>query len=118
MLNGILTSLSGLTNALRRTNIAANNVANVQTPEFRASQAVNVEQPQGGVRIGEVRPDETPGPPLLDDLGVRNPPREGSNVDIATEQVNLLLNQRQFEANAAALRAQNETLADFLDLKG
>jgi len=117
MLNGIVTSLSGVANALRRTNITANNIANAQTPEFQAARAANVEQPQGGVRIGAVRQDDSPGPPLPEDLNAAAP-RRGANVDLATEQVNLLINQRQFEANLNALRTQDETLEDFLDING
>lgn len=41
---------------------------------------------------------------------------QGSNVDFTTEQVNLLLNQRAFEANVNAFRAQSEVLGDLLDL--
>lgn len=116
MLNGILASLSGMLNATRRMNITANNIANSQTPGFKALRADNVETPGGGVRIGSITQDDSQGPlqlPGAPDVD----PIEGSNVDIATEQVNLLLNRRAFEANVNALRAQDEALGDLLDLE-
>ena len=113
MINGIVTSLSGMLNALRRTNITANNIANVSTPGFKAARPDNVEVEGGGVRIGAITHDDSPGPPLLDPAP--DGPIEGSNVDLATETVNLLLNKRQFEANVNALRAQDQALGDLLD---
>ncbi len=114
MINGIVTSLSGMLNAIRRTNITANNIANLATPGFKAARADNVELEGGGVRIGAIIQDDSPGAPLLD--AAPGGPTEGSNVDLTTESVNLLLNKRQFEANINALRAQNETLGDLLDI--
>ena len=113
MINGIVTSLSGMLNAIRRTNITANNIANLATPGFKAARADNVELEGGGVRIGTLTHDDSPGPPLLDPAP--GGPTEGSNVDLTTETVNLLLNKRQFEANLNALRAQDEALGHLLD---
>lgn len=113
MINGIFASMSGMLNAIRRTNITANNIANTATPGFKAARAGNVEVEGGGVRIGSITHDESPGPPLLDPAP--GGPTEGSNVDPTTESVNLLLNRRQFEANVNALRAQDEMLGDLLD---
>lgn len=42
---------------------------------------------------------------------------EGSNVDLAREMVELLLTTRTFQFNAAALRAQDETLGTILDIR-
>lgn len=42
---------------------------------------------------------------------------EGSNVDIATEMVNLIRDERATQVNAAAFRTQDETLGTILDLK-
>ena len=113
MINGIFTSLSGMLNAIRRTNITANNIANVATPGFKASRADNAELEGGGVRIGSITRDDSPGPPLLDPAP--GGPVEGSNVDFTTESINLILNKRQFEANLNALRAQDQALGELLD---
>jgi len=113
MLSGISASLSGIRNALDRLGLTANNVADQQTPDYQASRATNVESPGGGVRLGAIVRNETPGVPLPKFAG--GPALSSSNVDPATEQVNLLINKRQFEANLNALRAQDETLGDLLD---
>ncbi len=113
MIQGILASLSGLVNATQRLGLTASNIANQDTPGYRALRATNVESADGGVRIGTITRDTTPGPPLPDFAG--GPELIGSNVDPAVEQVNLLINRRQFEANINALRAQNDTLGELLD---
>ena len=42
---------------------------------------------------------------------------EGSNVDLATEQINLLLNRHAFQANLNAFRAQAEVLGELWSLE-
>ena len=79
-IHGILTSMSGMLNAIRRTNITANNIANIATPGFKAARADNVELEGGGVRIGAITHDGSPGPPLLDPAP--DGPTEGSNVGV------------------------------------
>lgn len=113
MFNGISASLSGLLNATRRLDITAGNIANQQTPGYQAVRATNVEAPGGGVTLGDIVRDTTPGPPLPDFAG--GPELVGSNVDPTVEQVNLLLSKRQFEANISALRVQNDLLGELLD---
>jgi flagellar basal body rod protein FlgG len=113
MIQGILASLSGMLNATQRLGLTANNIANHATPGYQALRATNVEAAGGGVRLGEVTRDQTPGPPLPDFAG--GPDLVGSNVDPAVEQVNLLINRLQFEANINALRAQDDTLGDLFD---
>ncbi len=114
MIDGISASLSGMATALRRLGLTANNIANQQTPGYQALRAENVALAPGGVTVGPITRDTRPGVPVLDAAGA--PTIEGSNVDPATEQVNLLLNRRQFEANVSALKAQNDTLGEVLDL--
>lgn len=114
MIDGISASISGMANALRRLGLTAQNIANQQTPGYQALRAENVELPFGGVRIGAITRDPRPGVPLLDANGSST--IAGSNVDPSAEQVNLLLNRRQFEANISALKAQNDTTGELLDL--
>lgn len=114
MIDGISASLSGMANALQRLGLTAQNIANQQTPGYQALRAENAEVASGGVAISAITRDPRPGVPQLDASGA--PTIEGSNVDPVTEQVNLLLNRRQFEANLSSLRAQNDTLGELLDL--
>jgi len=108
------TAISGLRNALFRQNVNANNVANLNTNNYEARQVINAESEGGGVRVGEVRKDPTPGAPT-DILELSDAAR--SNVDLATEQTSSILNRAQFQANAASLRAQDELLQSVLDLE-
>jgi len=112
VINGISASLSGLANAQRRLELAASNIANQNTPGYQALRAANVDRPEGGVAIGSITRDPTPGPPRFDAVGA--PAINGSNVDPAAEQVNLLLNRRHFEANLKALQVQDELLNSLL----
>ncbi|MBI4180128.1 flagellar hook-basal body complex protein [bacterium] len=59
-----------------------------------------------------------PGAPGQGGLGTLIPATvEGSNVDIATEMVDQIVNQRSFEANTKTIRTADEMLGTLLDLK-
>jgi len=100
--------------AQRRLGLTANNIANQQTPGYQALRANNTTLESGGVALGPVTRDTRPGVPMPDAGGLSTV--EGSNVDPTMEQVNLVLNRHQFEANAAALKAQVDLLGEVLDL--
>lgn len=69
-MGGLFISASGVLNALRRSEITANNVANLRTTGFRAARAESVESAGGGVELGAVSrgggsgPVEVTGRPL------------------------------------------------------
>lgn len=98
--------LSGLNTASRRLDLRANNVANVNTPGYRALEATPIEQAGGGAVLGAVQRSEAPVPP------------EGSNVDLAAEQVGTLLDLRTAQSNINVLRAEDALLRESLDLLG
>lgn len=110
------TSISGLQSAQRVQEITAHNVANMQTPGFRALRADIVENANGGSRVASVRPTTTPGSPLLDPIP--GSPTVGSNVDLTSELTQQLLSLRAFQANAALVRSQDELLLELLDIRG
>lgn len=96
MSNGLSISLSGIQSALRRLDIAANNIANLNTPGYRAQRA----EFEAAVTEANARQDaaETP-----------------SNVNLAEEQVNLLTSEVSVRANINAIRAQDEIFRQLLD---
>lgn len=51
---GLYISASGILNALQRNDIRANNVANLQTPGYRAQQPTSSESPAGGAYVSSV----------------------------------------------------------------
>ena len=231
-MGGLFISASGILNAVRRNDIAANNIANLNTPGFRAARGNSVDRISGGVDLGSITHDNSAGPfqvtgrpldvasdagffqvqladgstaftrdghfglnadgevvtsngarlqpPITAPLnatsvtvtvdgavfasvppnlapqqigriavvgftnpdgleGIGNnlyrqtpasgapvpPPQtatllpgalQGSNVDLATEQVNMILNRHAFQANINAFRAQSDLLGELLDL--
>ncbi len=118
-------SLSALDAYALSQQVTANNLANMNTEEFRASR-VTLEDVanQGGVAVQEVRetsdaPPLVPSQRLLEVQGQVVQEQacvEGSNTDVAREMVNLMVNQRAFEANAAAVRVQDEMVGTVLDI--
>ncbi len=91
----INTSLSGLQANQTRIDVAANNIANVSTPGFRASRVVENEAMGGGVTASVNTPLDPTASPAI------------SNVDVATELVGTIVAQRGFEANVKALRVSD-----------
>ncbi len=107
--------------------VGANNVANMNTPEFKASRLTLETGPDGrGVRPQGIDLDTSPGPlePALE--GVRGEHgrletawgmREASNTDLVVEMVASILDERSFQANAAMVRAWDEMTGHLLDLR-
>ena len=60
-MSGLFISASGIANAIRRTEVTANNIANMTTTGFRASRTQSVESLGGGVRVGSISPNTRPG---------------------------------------------------------
>ncbi len=117
-MGGLSISASGINNALRRNELTAHNIANSQTPEFRAARAVSVDIAGGGVGIGEITRDTTSTPETSPTGTLEFPPSpaQRSNVNLATELTNTLVNKNAFQANVAAFKAQADLLGELLDL--
>ncbi|MBI4913470.1 MAG: hypothetical protein HY823_12080 [Acidobacteria bacterium] len=98
-------SLSGLSAAALQVAAAAGNVANLNSKDYRARRVDFSSSPDGGVHLGQVSESQ------------ETPVEGSSNVDLATEMVQLLSGSFYFRANAAAFRAQDKLLGATLDLK-
>lgn len=107
--------LSGLQNAALRQNVAANNIANLNTPGYRARSVINAETEGGGVRAAEMHPDDAPGRP--DVLSLSEEALASSNVDLATEAVATIVNGASYQANAAVVRVEDDLLGSLLDIR-
>ncbi len=126
MIRGIGASVRGMAVEQRRSEVIANNVANVNTDGFKRSVAVSGEFEQmllhrlgdgagsgdsggavgllgHGAEVVEIVEDPTPGAPL-EGGGAR------SNVDLAQELTDLIITLRSFQANQRALTMQDRTL--------
>lgn len=96
---------SGMTTATSRLAVAANNVANAQTPDYQAKRVDLEERAEGGVRISQIRAEEGGAVPGQ------------SNVDLATEMTGMVSTAAQMKANAQMLRTEEEMLGLFFDRK-
>jgi flagellar hook protein FlgE len=92
--------------------VAANNVANMNTNGFHSSRVEFETGPDGrGVQVQDVYENTSAGPLVPGgeyvetDEGLRYEEMlvEGSNTDLATEVVQMIENEHAFAANAAAL---------------
>ncbi len=117
MLTGIYASLSGLHGFGKKLEVTANNVANVNTDEFKKSRVDLIESSPAGLGVqATVQQINTPGVQILEDTPQGPQLVEQSNVDIGEEMVSLLIAQRGFELNVAALRAQDEALGTLVNV--
>lgn len=133
--NGILSALSGVHAGERRFTNSASNVANLRSvaapsvdgptrdadgnPLFQPGRTVDRTTSTGGVQSTRLLVDPSavqeydPSAQDADADGLVNRP----NVDLATEQVDQISAQRQFEANLATIRAADELLRATIDIK-
>ena len=112
-MTGLNISATGFLTAARRLEVNANNIANLATPGFQASRADSVELKGGGTAIGSITTDPTP--PLPGVQGEFGFPG-GSNVNLAVEITNTIVNRNAFQANINAFRAQADLIGELLDL--
>ncbi len=105
--------------------VAANNIANMNTDGFRASSVRLEDGPEGvGVRVSSIGENSDHGPMIpstrleMNDSGqveALSQFVEGSNTDVGREMVNMLVNQNAYAANAAVVRAWDQTTGVLLD---
>ena len=104
-MDSMATALSGVNVSAASLAYTANNVANVNTNGYRAKALQQQEQPQGGVRASGVETSQAAQAP------------GGSNVDLATEAVNLLTQGGGYQANLKVAESQQKMLGSTLDIK-
>jgi flagellar basal-body rod protein FlgC len=98
-------AISGLQAASTGVSVTANNVANINSKDYKAKRLDLEEQKEGGVQesqLVESQEATVPG---------------GSNVDLATEITNLMTQSHAYQANLKVMKAQNELLGQALDVK-
>ena len=115
MIPAVNAGLTGVKAFERKVDVAARNVANAGTREFKKARATMEEGPGGGVSARVERSD-TPGP-LAADPDPAGRAVELSNVDLAEELTGMIEGQRGFEANLKAIQTGDEMLGTLLDLK-
>lgn len=110
-------TLSAVNAFRKKMNVTANNVANVQTDEFKKSRVTFSESKSGGVSANVEKVD-TPGitkESIRDDKIVET---ESSNVDLAEELPEMISTKAGYNANLKTLKIQDDLLGSLLDTIG
>ena len=107
-------SLSALRASLRKQDVTANNIANVNTHDFKKDKTIFEETPPAGVKVTLSRV-ETPAPPLPADE-ILGEGHQMSNVTLEEEFVDLITTQHGFAANVKAIQAEDEMQGALLDI--
>jgi flagellar basal-body rod protein FlgC len=114
-------SVSGNISALfafgKKMGVTANNIANVQSDEFKKSRTVLKEGLHGDVQV-DIDRIETEGPLIPESIDGETTYKEGSNVDLAEEIPQTIPTQRGYEANLKVIQTKDEMLGSLLDIIG
>ena len=116
MVYGIYSGLSALRAIQVKTQTTANNVANINTDEFKRSRVTLVEGSPEGVNV-TIRKIETPGPQVYEQTPRGTELIEKSNVDLTEEIPNMMLSRRAYQANIKTIQVEDEMLGMLLDIK-
>ena len=117
MISAISSTVSALQAYKTQMKVASNNVANVNTEEFKKSKAILKEGANGDVLV-EVNQVNTPGHRYQEFDGDQMVEKETSNVDLAEEFPQMMVTQHAYEANMKVLQAQDKMLGTTLDIVG
>ena len=117
MISSARNTLSALNAFGKKMNVIANNVANVETEEFKKSRATLVEGPENSIQV-EISQPEDPGPTVVEVNDGQMEEKQMSNVDLTEEIPQSMIAQRGYEANLATLRTYDEMIKSILDIVG
>lgn len=94
------------------TAVTANNIANVQSDDFKSSRALMNEGIDGGVKVSLSR-NTAQGPLVTKSDGST---KELSNTDLATEFTSMINSQSSYGANIKAVQTQNDMKGTLIDM--
>lgn len=117
MISSISSTISALHAFGKKMGVTANNVANVQSDEFKKSRALLQEGQRNEVKV-EIDKIETPGTTISEIEDGEMVERELSNVDLAEELPQTIIAQRNYQANIKTAQALDEILETIIDIKG
>lgn len=117
MISAIQNNLSAVDAFNKKMQVTANNVANINTNEFKKSRADLSEGESGGVKVNISRV-ETPGYPTEQLIGDELVETETSNVDLVEEFGESIVTRNGYSANLKVIKTQEEMLGTMLDIMG
>jgi len=107
-------NISALNALATKQAVSSNNIANVESSEFKKSTTV-LEEGQNGTVSAKVQAVNTPGVMINQPDGSME---ELSNVDLGQELTGMIPTQRNYQANLKALQTQGEMEDNVLNLIG
>jgi flagellar basal-body rod protein FlgC len=115
MIPSVNSTLSALRAYKTSMGVTADNIANVNTDEFKKSRATMKEGVNGGVEV-EVSKIDTPGHRYQELEGDQMIAKETSNVNLEEELPDLMVTRRTYEANLKVLQTHDKMLGTILDI--
>ena len=117
MIDPVSQAISALSAFKKKSSVIANNVANVNTDEFKKSRATFAEGASGGIRVN-IQEIDTPGIPketIRDDEVTEV---ESSNVDLAEELTEMIPTTIGYKANLKTIKTHQDMLGSLFDIFG
>jgi len=96
----------------------ANNIANVETGEYKKTKATLVEGKSPGSVSVEISRDESADPIVYESYGETPVERELSNVDLVEAFAQSMITKRNFEANLKIFQSYDAMLGQVIDVFG
>lgn len=114
MISSLANSVSALQAFQKKTEVTANNIANVNTDGFKKSRTDMVEGKTGGVeaRISRVKDEGVPIEGVQKGEGVE---AERSNVSLTEEVTEGIMAQKGYTANLQMIKSKDEMIGTLLD---
>jgi flagellar hook protein FlgE len=117
MMSGLSSSLTALNAYGKKLGVAANNIANADSKGFKKSRVEFQDSSPGGQGVeARVEPVSAPGAQFSENTPQGPRLVEQSNVDYGDEMLSLIMAQRGIEANAHAVRTQDQALGNLVNL--
>jgi flagellar basal-body rod protein FlgC len=117
MIPSVNSTISALQAYKTRLGVTADNIANVNSAEFKKSRATLKEGINGDLQV-DINRVNTPGHRYQELEGDQLIEKEGSNVGLEEEIPEMMVTQRTYEANLKVLQTQNRMLGTLLDITG
>ena len=117
MIPSVNSTISALQAYTTKLGVTADNIANLNTDEFKKSRATLKEGINGDVQV-DINRVNTPGRSYQKLEGDQLVEKEGSNVSLEEEVPEMMVTQRTYEANLKVLQTQNKMLGTLLDITG
>ena len=117
MISSIVGTVSALGAYRQKMEVTADNIANVNTEQFKKSKATAVEGSNGDVQLN-IKRVTTPGYRYQEFEGDKMVEKEGSNVDLGEEIPEMMITQRAYDANLKTLQTHDSMLGSLLDIVG